>query len=561
MIIQQIKISCFLFFCCLKLYVFSQLLPVHGSILNYNQVLFQTEPVKNSLYYEFVISEDFYFEKKDSFSNKTVVKKIDSTNVTILDDLRFGAAYKWKVLAYDNVGKICNESGIFTFSIMPCDYCDSKKYVVLQNYNEPEKYSSGIIWCDLYHCAVDRNGKVVWQFPIISKGIEKGRALRDLHMYPTGDLTFITDTNIFCIDKDLIVKWKINNSNEQLYKHYANYHHCFKKLQNNHFMVLKARPFFIALSSDTTNKIRFDDDYLVEYDENGKVVWSWYTSDHFNLDLIKQLALKTNKNSVSLHLNSFSIDSVGKYIYLSFRDLNRIIKIERRTKKIVAEYGRKLSELDTMVFETNLFSKQHDVRVIGSNEITLFNNNSIDSNYISSALRIKLPSTKAESYSVQWEFKLNFDSLTNGKADRLGSVELLSNGNYLICTGENGRLLEVTNENNVVWDLMLFEKVTNPNRLLKFPQYKIAFNTSLYPYHFFAYSRDRSIYISNEGSEEDEFYLFLKKSKRSKHLKQVGSLKLFPYKFIKLSTDNYRGYALIIKSKNSLATKELILIN
>lgn len=531
----------------------AQVLPNQNSILNYNQVLFQIKPVEKVKYYEFNISEDYYFEDKLNFKNKTAFKHIDSTNSTIIEKLRFGAAYKWKVSGYDSINKLVYESSISTFSIMPCEYCDAKKYSFVQSYNKAELYENGIIWCDLYHCAIDRKGNVVWQFPIINKGIEKGRALRDLRMHPSGDITFITDTNVFCISKDLEITWKTLHNKEKLIKHYANFHHCLRKLDNNHFMVLQARPYQIKNKVDTSLTISYDDDFLVEYDERGKEVWSWYTSEHFDNNLLKQLAFESNKRKISVHANSFSFDESGNYIYLNFRDLNRIVKINKHTKKIISQYGQKLCEIDTLVFQTNLFNKQHDVRILPNNEITLFNNFSRDSNYVSSALHLKLPQNKTDVFKIIWEFKLNFDSITNGKSERLGSVELLKNGNYLICTGENGRLLEVTKDKIPVWDAMLFEKITNPNKVLKFPQYKIAFSSSLYPFNFYVYQTNNVIKLCNEGTETDTYVFFLKKKPNNK----LFEIKLKPNEYFSYKFDKSLGKKLIIKSIKSNISQEI----
>lgn len=534
----------------------AQILPNQNSILNYNQVLFQIKPVEKIKYYEYNISEDYYFEDKKNFNNKTAFKQIDSTNSTIVDNLRFGAAYKWKVIGYDSSDKLVYESSINTFSVMPCEYCDTKKFKFVQTYNNPDLYDKGIIWCDLYHCAIDRKGNVVWQFPIINKGIEKGRALRDLRMYPSGDLTFITDTNVFCINKDLEIIWKTLHDKKNLIKHYANFHHCLRKLDNNHFMVLQARPYRIKNKLDS---LSYDDDYLVEYDERGKEVWSWYSSDHLDRALLKQIAIKSNKSKISLHANSFSFDENGNYIYLNYRDLNRILKINKHTKKIVAQYGQKLCEMDTLVFQTDLFNKQHDVRILPNDEVTMFNNFSKDSNYVSSVLHLKLPQHKTDDFKIIWEFKLNFDTITNGKSERLGSVELLKNGNYLICTGENGRLLEVTKDKIPVWDAMLFEKITNPNKILKFPQYKIAFNSSLYPFNFYVYKTNNFIKLSNEGTETDSYSFFSKKKTHKKQRNKLIEITLKPNECFSLKLDKGLGKHIVIKSNKSNITKEILL--
>lgn len=517
----------------ITLSLFGQILPKEHEILNYNQIMFSTEPKEGTFLYQFTICEDFDNLPKDNFEDKKKRVVIDSTQATLISNFKFGKAYKWKVDYLDKNNSAVATSAVRTFSIMHNDYNDEQKFKLKQTYNDKTSYKEGIIWCDLYHVAIDRAGKVVWQFPLINKGLERGRAMRDLHLYPNGNLTFITDTNIYYISKDLEVLWCLQDKNRQLLKRFANYHHSFKRLDNGNFIVLQAKRYmFKPLNGDTASAIKFDDDYVVEYNPKGEIVWKWVTSEHFNLNLIKELAAIKNTKIISIHLNSLSVDETGNFIYLGYRDLSRIIKVDKKTKKIVAQYGQKLTPNDTLVNESHLFRRQHDVRILPNNEFTLFNNNETDSGLISSALRLKIPNSKKDTLTPIWEFKLNFDTLTNGRSLRLGSVELLDNGNYLICTGENGRILEVTHDKKPVWDFKLYEKITIKDRFLIFPQYKIAFNSSLFP-HYFTFSEKKeenylNLKINNEGTESDTYRIELTPKSFFSKTKQIISEKINP---------------------------------
>lgn len=500
--------------------------------------MFDVSPIKNACIYKYILTEDAFNLGKEDFPMQKTQIIIDSTQATLIKNLKFGTPYKWKVECFDKNNKLFNTSAIHTFSIMYNDYDSEFKFKLKQTYNDKTKYKDGIIWCDLYHCAIDREGKVIWQFPLINKGLEKGRALRDLHLYPNGNLTFITDTNIYYIAKDLEIIWGLKDNNENLKKHTANYHHSFKRLDNGNFIVLQAQTYKIKNEGNDTTAISFDDDFVVEYNPQGQIVWSWITSEHFDLNIIKDLAKINKTNSVSIHLNSLSIDKTENYIWLGFRDLSRIIKIDKKTKKIIAQYGQKLTPLDTLVNESHLFKRQHDVRILSNNELTLFNNNLPDTKLISSALHLKIPQNEKDSLTPIWEFRLDFDTLTNGKALRLGSVEQLKNGNYLICTGENGRILEVTSQKIPVWDFRLYEKITVKDKYLRFPQYKIAFNTSLFPFYFTASKNNKNkLKINNEGTDADQYETILYP-------------KLFIFKVKRISIPNIepeKSYTVIIK--------------
>lgn len=539
--------------------VSAQILPKDNEILNYNQIMFDCTPIKNASVYKFILSEDSYGLEKENFPEKKTQIVFDSTHATLIKNLKFGKAYKWKVESYTINQKLIETSAIRTFSLMFNDYGSDQKFKLNQTYNDKTKFQDGIIWCDLYHCAIDRTGNVVWQFPLINKGLEKGRALRDLHMYPNGNLTFITDTNIYYISKDLEVLWSLKDDTAKIKPHMANYHHSFKRLENGNFIVLQAKSYFFKPeNNDTTKAIRFDDDFVVEYNSKGEEVWRWLTSEHFDLTLIKGLAKIKNVTSVSIHLNSLSIDETGNYIYLGFRDLSRVLKIEKKTKKIIAQYGEKLTPFDSLVCETHLFRRQHDVRILPNNELTLLNNNEVGPQNISSALHLKIPENKNDTLKPIWEFQLDFDTLTNGKAARLGSVELLPNGNYLICTGENGRILEVTQQKIPVWDFRLYEKITLKDKFIKFPQYKIAINSSLFPYYFTCTNYNDILKINNEGTDADNYIIEIISRSILHKVKTINTPKINPNSSFVLNLKNYKHFKKIkIVSKISEIEKIL----
>jgi len=553
---MQFKFLFSFFFICLITKISSQILPRENEILNYNQLMFDCNGIKNASLYKFILSEDSYDLGKEIFPEKKTQIIFDSTQATLIKNLKFGKAYKWKVEGYDNSNKLIQTTSIHTFSLMFNDYGSEQKFMLKQAYNDKNNYKDGIIWCDLYHCAIDRAGTVVWQFPLINKGLEKGRALRDLHMYPNGNLTFITDTNIYYISKDLEVLWSLKDDTSKVKPHFANYHHSFKRLDNGNFIVLQAKSYFFKPeNNDTASTIRFDDDFVVEYNPNGQEVWRWVTSEHFDLSIIKELAKIRKVKGVSIHLNSLSIDETGNYIYLGFRDLSRIVKIERKTKKIIAQYGEKLTPFDTLVSETHLFRRQHDVRILPNNELTVFNNNDVGLQNISSALHLKIPENKNDTLKPIWELKLNFDTLSNGKAIRLGSVEQLPNGNYLICTGENGRILEVTSDKKPVWDFRLYEKITIKDRFIKFPQYKIAFNSSLFPYYFTATKDKNILKLNNEGTESDSYKIELIGAFKTEI---IQTQKIEPNKSFVLNLNNYKRCKKIKISSPISETEKII---
>ena len=187
---------------------------------------------------------------------------------------------------------------------------------------------------------------------------------------------------------------------------------------------------------------------LIEYNVKGEVVWSWRMRDYFPFDL-----LGTEKGNAVLnpHCNSFSIDKTSTYIYLGFKDISRIIKIDKQSKQIVASYGEKLNKTDTTITETNLFRKPHDAVILPNNQMMVLNNNDLKSNNVSSTEIFSLPAGNNKNLTPIWSFKFNFDSLNNGRSLKLGGNKILENGNLLINEGIINRIVEVSkNKKNIM---------------------------------------------------------------------------------------------------------------
>ena len=227
------------------------------------------------------------------------------------------------------------------------------------------------------------------------------------------------------------------------------------------------------------------------------------------------------------HANSVSYDSTYKYLYLGCRDFSRIVKIDKASKKIVAEYGEKLTDSDTKVVQTNLFSRQHDVKPIGTNEVLLFNNGEEAETGKSTVMRILLPQKAKETVKKTWEIDLDIDTIP-GKANRYGSAQLLDNGNYLIGGGTNGRILEVTANKEPVWDLFLMAKTLPVFPFDIFAQYRAYYNSSLYPYYFAVTinkNNTQTIKLFNEGTDDDSYSIEFFASPYTTALKPKQTLK------------------------------------
>ncbi len=498
---------CVLFFCNGLL---AQISPPVGTRLNYNQVMFQYPEIEGANLYKLII--DGYDSLKAEKASFSLVFN-DSNTCTLVRNLEFGKKYIWRTEAYSQAGQKISASESYSFSLLKNDFNDPTIFSVNQYINNPEKYKDGIVWLDKYFCALDRSGKVVWQFPKSTKSAFLPDNMTDLHMYNNGNISFSNDTSLYYFNRDLKLIWHCHVSMLKPNLKVTNFHHVFNRLPNGNFIALGSTFEKFKLDKTDAATYTYDNNIILEFDSVGKLLWHWEFRKHADTlvvkDVLKKYGTKNSKLSVMVHGNSVSYDSTYKHLYLGCRDFNRIYKIDKVSKKIIAEYGPKLTDSDTKVFPVNFYSRQHDVKPVGKNEVLLFNNGEETEKGKSTVMRILLPQNAKEKAKKTWELDLDIDTIP-GKAIKYGSAELLSNGNYLICGGTNGRILEVTANKEPVWDLYLRAKTLAVFPFRIFAQYRAYYSSSLYPYYFTASinkSGSTAIKLFNEGTENDTYKL------------------------------------------------------
>lgn len=118
---------------------------------------------------------------------------------------------------------------------------------------------------------------------------------------------------------------------------------------------------------------------IEEVTPDGDLVRRWDSEDHIGLDETVDPwwgpVAAGNPADVS-HWNA--IDVVGKYMYLSFRHLDAIYKVNRKTGKIIWKLGgtetNKSLEIRGDPRKPQHFNGQHDVNVLRDGTITFFDN-------------------------------------------------------------------------------------------------------------------------------------------------------------------------------------------
>ena len=150
------------------------------------------------------------------------------------------------------------------------------------------------------------------------------------------------------------------------------------------------------------------------------------------------------------HANSVFYDSNTENIFISIRNLSRIIKIDYSSMDVVWELGD-ISFMDQIYFNNEVeFSTQHSVKKIDNDHILLFDNHTFLTPQISRCIELEYNEI-SDSAEIIWEYIMP-DNLFTGSR---GECDRLDNGNTLIDVGRTGNILEIDSNNELVWHLSM----------------------------------------------------------------------------------------------------------
>jgi hypothetical protein len=542
--------------------VVAQIVPAPGAKLNYTQIMFEHPQKAGAPMYSLEIS----LYPEDSLFKKPVVRLKDSSAAIMVSNLEFGKKYIWRYAGFF-IGKKPAWAGPYIFETLPDPQKGLFRARVLQN--EPSSGDGNLIALDMADKIIDRNGKTVWFMPPDTAGhqgnTEPLPLINDLRVTRTGTLTFINGTNAEEQDLRGNILWRaplpgaiadINNAPVRTYSH------CFKKLANGNYMVIGDAITYVpdsvlgignhistGIAGADSAKTMVGYEILKEFDGNGKLAWSWSSENYFDKDELKALVSSPpDKKVLSLipggHMNAFDVDEKNGFVYAGFRNVSRVIKIDKTTNQVVCAWGRGMSYRGVKNGE-GFFSKQHETTLLSDGSIAVFNNNRSGKGAGPSASQVgnagaahlvnslagprgqwqsepssvvvfSQPSDSGSS-QVIWKFDCMLDSFDN-KSFRGGSVNELKNGNLLVCMGTVNRIFEITRDKEIVWSAVIekyrtYDSVWQPVNLFK------ACNiSSLYPCYFTVQTNADTLKrtsgsfrfkIFNDGTEDDSYRILV----------------------------------------------------
>lgn len=398
----------------------SQVLPKEGSKLNYRLIGFSSPQTHSNGKCTLEIAAGNY-NSNDSF-NKHIIKSLDCRTGKIIAEVpAFGQDYTWCV-AY--TGRRSGQTELHHFSTMMSPNVDTtiKRLRII---NEAQKYKGAYIFIDGMQALYDMQGNPVWFLP--ESLAPPDVTARDIKLSPQGTITFVIEgDNVYEINFKGDILWKGPNTGEISRKKTEDYHNEFTRFANDHYMVLGSEYVLWKLPGYKTDSLMADPGItientysqglpfgtVIEYDEKGKVVWSWRSSDYFKgSDLYNHKTEDGRFDVADVHENSFFFDEKNKCVYVSFRSVSRILKVKYPEGKVIADYGN-MYDPDSGETANELFYGQHCVKVSHDGYLYLYNNNALQEG-LPSIIMMQEPVGGKGYLKKIWEYVCSLDGVSD----------------------------------------------------------------------------------------------------------------------------------------------------
>jgi len=506
---------CLLFLLLFKVGTTRSQVPAQNALLHYTQIYFEENFTDQARRYELNVYED-------SLRTKSKGNKTNHLPAFNLSGFEWGKTYWWCVNAYDKNDRPLIQGTLHKFAIRrkihSVNVIDTRVDVKV---NKKGKNAGGLILLDYARGIFDRDGNQVWAVPDLEGFMNERKQIRDLNVTYDHTITFLGGNVPIEIDFEGRVLWKAP-SPFILGTDTITYHHDFKKLKNGHYYVLgnkkvarKVTGNYAEVASDNDHTIFKVGDtlykktlhgLLMEFDAKGKLVWYWDSNEYVSDEDLNYRKNDKGLPTFGTHMNAFSINTALTKAYIGFRDLNRIVKLDLKTKKVEFSYGEKYPSGDAKVGD-KLFRGQHDAGITNRGTLLVLDNNNDQKGEVGEASVIEIKETvKPNENPLVWKFKLHFDTLTDGKSAAAGNVNELQNGNLLVCGGGLPRIMEVNKTKELVWDAFIYGMAEADSSWSKFPQYRCHYTPQLYHYHFLSRTQQQPGAVKGMANVKVELY-------------------------------------------------------
>jgi hypothetical protein len=465
--------------------VLCQVMPREDAELNYRIIAFSFPEVKGANEYIIEIAAGV-LDEPGAFGKKVTQTIRSKVNKQTVEVPTFGTKYTWRATAVKDGGK--QERGAlhhFSTGALPVADANLHRFRVTDS---AKKYADGYFFVDVTRTLYDMNGNAVWYLPDEVKNSGGTKQVQDLKV-AEGTITFMTlDGFPYEIDYNANLLWTTWNAEQSAT---GEGHHEFTKLPNGNYMMLGNEQVYWPLKGKEDSVARNAEDSarmlqpitfgtVLEYNKAGKVVWKWRASEYLAKTEVRNHVGADGKYDLTDHVNSFFFNEKESSVYLSFRDLNRILRVQYPEGKVLNEYGKKY-EPGMPAPVNEVFNFQHSCSVLPDGRMLLFNNNRCEG-CLPQLLVLNQIQSKDE-LRREWEYEYRPAEAMNSRRTmrrfgRGGNIMALRDGDVFASFNvPNNQLLIVDRAKNTLWSGVLEQKSKDVKEWQPESTYRASFVT------------------------------------------------------------------------------------
>ena len=463
--------------CSISLRAQSALVPKEGATLNYRIIGFSFPAViSHTGKYKLEIAAGNY-NTTDQFAKNICVSQTSDKERMIAEVPAFGRAYTWRIVdCKKGTAPVTGELHHFSTGMPPNADTNLVRLRISDTYRG---YKDSYVFIDGTGVLYDMNGQPVWYLPK-SKEIraDSFSQIGDLKASPQHTITFLTarkSGDVYEVNYDGAMLWKGPNNGEVSGDSTEHYHHDFCRLNNGHYMVLGDEyvPWKLPATIDSitiannsekivrdvvTNTLYQPMEFgtVIEYDQQGNVIWKWKSSAYFKVRDPDSFRAGGMLYDLDVHENAFYFDEKARELYVSFRDLNRIVKVSYPGGKDLSG-GDEITKDYEKETEHGSFCHQHSCKKSKDGYMYLFNNN-VCNDKAPTLLMMKEAKTGKAWLEKKWEYTCKKDSSDMIADDKFiftmgGNVIELADGRVFgsLSNEEYSQVFIVNKDKKMLW--------------------------------------------------------------------------------------------------------------
>lgn len=271
----------------------------------------------------------------------------------------------------------------------------------------------------------------------------------DFRIHPNGKISFFGKNKFYLMDGSFRITDSVACANGRLTDS-----HDFVILPDGHYLLLGQETLTRDMSRyrmfrqkdlPGSKKAKVITGVVQELDQDKKLVYEWRSAPYFRMEDAEKIYLNDTAKIDITHFNSVDKDPTGKYLLVSARYSNELVKVRIADGKLMWRLGGKKNDFN-LNRDSAWFLGQHDARFLSPTRIILFDNGYAEASKKHPARAVEYIIDEEKKQAVMhWSYTRKPYLVS----DATGNAQRTANGNTLVNYGKIQN-----NAQNIMFDMV-----------------------------------------------------------------------------------------------------------